>query len=155
MADPGPAQRHVADQHPALWAIDAGTLRHDDGWRGNAGAEQIDAPVQLDNRRARSVALLEGASGSGTNLQCSLTVSVTLSAAPTNCGAGNRGAEAARWAILVVDPASSRHSGMNASRYNSYDMQRSAAGQEERRSSSECPLSWREAIPVPGVDITR
>jgi hypothetical protein len=72
MANPDPAQRHVANQHPALSAIVAGTLRHDDGGRENAGAEQIDAPARLDNHRARLVALLEG-SGSGTNfLQCSL-----------------------------------------------------------------------------------
>ena len=31
MADPDSAQRHVANQHPALSAIVAGTLRHDDG----------------------------------------------------------------------------------------------------------------------------
>ena len=31
-------------------------------------------------------------------------------------------------------------------RYNSYAMQRFAAGQEERRSSFECPLSWCKGI---------
>jgi hypothetical protein len=31
MADPDPAQRHVANQHPVLSAIVAGTPQHDDG----------------------------------------------------------------------------------------------------------------------------
>ena len=65
--------------------------------------EQIDAPRQLDSHRAGSVALLEGTSGSGTNyLQCSLTASVTLSAASANCGAGYRGAESAGQAMLPL-----------------------------------------------------
>src|SRR5215469_6580221 len=71
MADPGSALRDVADEHPALSAIGAGTLRRDDGRHGTAGAEQINAPAQLDNCRARSAAILEGARDSGTNLQCS------------------------------------------------------------------------------------
>ena len=74
MADPCFALRHVADEHPALSAIGAGTFRHDDGRRGNAGAKQIDPPAELDNGRARSVALLDGASDSGINLQRSLGI---------------------------------------------------------------------------------
>lgn len=72
MADPGPAQRNVADEHPALSAIVARTVLQENNRRENAGAEWIDAPAQLDNCLARSAALREPASDSDTNLQCSL-----------------------------------------------------------------------------------